>query len=151
MTDKERIEQLESIINNAKNEMEALKKNDDWKPKGEYYFGDEFIIEHSANYGKNNNNRFDTEEEAEKIAKKVNVWLKLYHIAKYLNDGWEPDLEDGDECKYYLYLHNYEGVYKIKITHTIYTSNGAVIYFKTEEKAEEAIKLMGDDIKLLFD
>lgn len=156
LSDKERVRELEKIINNAKNEMEALKKKDDWKPMGEWFFDCDFGVSDS-DFGVSDSdyfeigtyNRFDTEQEAKKMAKKVNAWLKLYHIAKHLNDGWESDWNDIKEYKYSIF--NNHNSHKIEIIHTASCQRNSTIYFKTEKLAKEAIELMGDDLKLLFD
>ena len=72
-------------------------------------------------------------------AKRTLAFNKLQNIAKYLNKGWKPDFTGSNPrtiCK------NRAGGYN-------FLSNGLLqagaIYFKTEELAKEAIRIMGED------
>lgn len=72
-------------------------------------------------------------------AKRTLAFNKLQNIAKYLNKGWKPDFTDSNPrtiCK------NRAGGYN-------FLSNGLLqagaIYFKTEELAQEAIRIMGEE------
>lgn len=72
-------------------------------------------------------------------AKRTLAFNKLQNIAKYLNKGWKPDFTGSNHrtiCK------NRAGGYN-------FLSNGLLqagaIYFKTEELAKEAIRIMGED------
>lgn len=72
-------------------------------------------------------------------AKRTLAFNKLQNIAKYLNKGWKPDFTGSNPrtiCK------NRAGGYN-------FLSNGLIqagaIYFKTEELAKEAIRIMGED------
>lgn len=164
MTEKERIEQkviflnnhindLYTELNDLKNAVEAFNNDDSWKPKGTWSFDSDLSYNTVNNvtypFKDNDYNRFNTEEEALKISKKINAWLKLYHIAKYLNGDWEPDWHDRDENKYYLYC---DSTYaKIATDWCTTVKNINDIFFKSKELVEKAIKLMGDDINYLFD
>ncbi len=72
-------------------------------------------------------------------AKRTIAFNKLQNIAKYLNKGWKPDFTGSDPrviCK------NRAGGYNL-------LGNGlcqiGAIYFKTDELAQEAIRIMGED------
>lgn len=82
---------------------------------------------------------------SEKQAKKLLAINMLLNVAKYLNDGWEPNWDDEDEKKYIIFLGLRK---KINVTCTIVV-NGHIVYFKTEELAEKAIEILGEEtIKL---
>lgn len=71
---------------------------------------------------------------------------KLINVAHYLNDGWEPDWEDVNEHKYFLY-YNHENK-KIAIDCNCITQKSSV-YFKSEKLTEQAIEILGEEtIKL---
>lgn len=76
---------------------------------------------------------------SEAQCKRMVAFNKLQNIAKYLNKGWKPDFTGSNPrtiCK------NCAGGYN-------FLSNGlfqaGAIYFKTEELAQEAIRIMGED------
>lgn len=60
-------------------------------------------------------------------------------IAKYLNEGWKPDFTL--ICPYTI-CKNCDGVYSLLCNHK---PQAGAIYFKTEELAKEAIRIMGED------
>ena len=72
-------------------------------------------------------------------AKRMIAFNKLQNIAKYLNDGWKPNFDDGtykwgivkDENKYCS-------------RYNILTNDGSA-YFKSADLANEAIRLMGEE------
>lgn len=67
---------------------------------------------------------------------------KLINVAKYLNKGIEPDCNDSNEEKYYIYWDFYEKI--LYVGSTLYEIAGAV-YFNYEEDAKNAIKILGED------
>ena len=72
-------------------------------------------------------------------AKRVAAFNKLQNIAKYLNGGWKPDFDGG---------HINWNITKDGDTYIpMYTKvlNKANTYFKSEDLAYEAIRLMGED------
>lgn len=71
-------------------------------------------------------------------AKRVAAFIKLQSIAKYLNGGWKPNLEDSSK-KWYIYKDKFYGV-----TFN-YTTNQGSVYFKNADLADEAIRLMGKE------
>ena len=87
-------------------------------------------------------------------AKRMIAFNKLQNIAKYLNDGWKPNFDDILQEKFYI---SYTGdepesdlpvdllkSYQLycKVDEPVYESS---IYFKTEKRACEAIRVMGKE------
>lgn len=72
-------------------------------------------------------------------AKRLVAFNKLQNIAKYLNKGWKPDLSL--TCPYTI-CKNCTGEYSFLCNHK---HQIGAIYFKTEELANEAIRLMGEE------
>lgn len=76
---------------------------------------------------------------SEAQARRTAAFNKLQNIAKYLNNGWKPNFDDGsykwgivkDENKYYS-------------RYNILTNDGSS-YFKNADLANEAIRLMGEE------
>lgn len=156
MTNEEQIEELKIIIKDSQNKLESLEKKveDDklnaWKPKGNWFLNPYFDVDEVyGNWESDDYNKFDTKEEAKKIANKINAWLKLYHIAKYLNDGWKPNWNNDNECKYSIY-YDYD-CNEYDISRYIKVEDLNSIYFKSGNLAIKAMELMGEDIKYLFD
>lgn len=75
-----------------------------------------------------------------KQAEKLLAINKLMNVAKYLNRGWTPNWKDNDEFKYYIRI----SIDKISIVSNFYLTDN-IIYFKTFELAEEAIKILGEE------
>jgi hypothetical protein len=68
---------------------------------------------------------------------------KLMNVAHYLNDGWEPDWNDIEQEKFYIYYSNVSKT--IEIDYNCVCNSGEV-YFKSRELAGQAIKILGEDI-----
>ena len=71
-------------------------------------------------------------------AKHVAAFIKLQNIAKYLNEGWKPNFEVNSK-KWYIFK---DICYSVTFN---YTTNQGSVYFKSEDLANEAIRLMGED------
>ena len=70
----------------------------------------------------------------------------LMNVAKYRNDGWQPDWSKEEEGKYYIQIENVSKNLGIDCTGLF---NSAIVYFKSEELAEQAIEILGEEtIKL---
>lgn len=85
---------------------------------------------------------------SEKQAQKLLAINQLMNVAKYLNGDWQPNWgnNDGYEYKYYLFI-DYPGN-KIEIAYVISCCSEG-IYFKSEELAQQAIDILGEEtIKL---
>lgn len=80
--------------------------------------------------------------------KKLYAQLKLQYIADKLNDGWKPDWNDMNEGKYTL-VYDYD--VKEFFVFRYISHNHFSVYFKSEELAEKAIEIMGEDINYLKD
>lgn len=85
---------------------------------------------------------------SEKQAQKLLAINHLMNVAKYLNGDWQPNWgnNDGYEYKYYLFI-DYPGN-KIEIAYVASCCSDG-IYFKSEELAQQAIDILGEEaIKL---
>lgn len=77
-----------------------------------------------------------------KQAEKLLAINKLMNVAKYLNDGWEPDWDNISEYKYFI-----NG--NLGICQNCMFPSGINVYFKTENLAKQAIEILGEEtIKL---
>lgn len=65
----------------------------------------------------------------------------LILVAKYLNEGWVPNFNNSKEPKYFMATTSGNTVYIEKI----YGLNTSVVYFKTNELAQQAINILGED------
>lgn len=76
---------------------------------------------------------------SEAQVKRLIAFNKLQNIAKYLNKGWKPRF-DGNNKNWFICIED-EG-YDTRLTKWF---NDGSIFFKTEETAYEAIRLMGEE------
>jgi ribosomal protein S8 len=110
-----------------------------------YYINDAGYICSIKNNNINNNctNNVTSKKQAEKLLA-IN---KLMNVAKYLNDGWQPDWENMNEIKYTIaYDHEND---RIIFNLTSISYNWGIVYFKSEELAKQAIEILGKEtIKL---
>lgn len=67
---------------------------------------------------------------------------KLMNVAKYLNGDWEPQFLDRGQKKWCIY-YNFED-FKWGVTNYTHYQHAAV-YFKSEELALQAIKILGEE------
>ena len=82
---------------------------------------------------------------SEKQAQKLLAINKLMNVAKYLNGNWQPDWDNSEEAKYYLYFY---GKHYIDIDYR-YQYIYCLVYFKSNELAQQAIEILGEEtIKL---
>lgn len=84
-------------------------------------------------------NNFTSKKQAEKLLA-IN---KLMNVAKYLNDDWKPDWNDGGGTKYFLGI-------KEHFCRAIYIGftcnyNFSIVYFKTRALAQQAIDILGEE------
>lgn len=111
-------------------------------PDGEshYYFngGAEIntIFNRKFNYTCKNN--ANSEKQLEKLLA-INM---LMNVAKYLNDGWQPNWSKEEEGKYYIQIENVSKNLSIDCTGLF---NSAIVYFKSKELAEQAIEILGKE------
>lgn len=81
----------------------------------------------------------------EKQAQKLLAINKLMNVAKYLNDGWQPDWNNISEPKIYIYININN---KVSVGN-ISSYNLTNTYFKSEKLAKKAIDILGEEtIKL---
>ena len=88
-------------------------------------------------------NVFETKEECEVWAKRINAMHKLRLIANHLNEGWKPDWKNSDQAKYRIRCNTYKNEGYKAGSNTV-TVEG-MIYFKDEESVNKAIELMGKE------
>lgn len=77
---------------------------------------------------------------SENQVKKLLAINQLLNVAKYLNDGWKPNV---NEKKYLIYIA--EDCNRLVID-CKYIVNVSIVYFKTEELAKKAIEILGEGI-----
>lgn len=83
---------------------------------------------------------------SKKQAEKLLAINMLLNVAKYLNGDWKPNWNDDNEKKYTISLDRNNK--KINITWNVLV-NKCPVYFKTEELAQKAIDILGEEtIKL---
>lgn len=70
---------------------------------------------------------------------------KLMNVAKYLNGEWCPNWNDGNECKWTLYIGKQNKIGVDFLCDDVIS----FVYFKSEEAAQQAIEILGEEtIKL---
>jgi len=84
---------------------------------------------------------FETEKEAEKHLK----WLKARAILLKDTKGFEPDWNDKDEWKYYVYYNHNDSTFGLGSMSYI---NDNKIYFETKEDAKNSVKLHEKEWKI---
>lgn len=114
-----------------------------FKDKDAHYTDEHGRVFHSKIIGKQflDNNNCTSERQAQKLLS-IN---KLMNVARYLNGEWRPNWNDGDERKWTLYIgkQNKIGV-DFLCDYVI-----SFVYFKSEEAAQQAIEILGEEtIKL---
>ena len=89
---------------------------------------------------------FKTKEEAKQHLKERKLLFKLHQWAKEKNDGWEPDWEEDEGKKWYVYYNHVKE--SLKVTWGYNSTNFIKLpYFKTREITQECIDIFGDEIK----
>ena len=76
---------------------------------------------------------------SEAQCKRMVAFNKLQNIAKYLNKGWKPDFRSPE--KKWSIVKDGESYSSV----CVMTINNANVYFKSEDLANEAIRLMGEE------
>lgn len=69
---------------------------------------------------------------------------KLKCVANYLNNGWQPNWNDNEE-KWHIEWYEY-GVNKLRVDLSCTHSTCGEVVFKTQELAEKAIEICGEDL-----
>lgn len=68
---------------------------------------------------------------------------KLMNVAKYLNGDWQPNWNDLNDYKWFIYFSN---EYKTLNTECVHSMQQHFIYFKSNELAKQAIEILGEEI-----
>ena len=119
-----------------------------------YIIGNSMDIENTFFWNRDFNDRctfehglyFETREEAEQHLKECKLLFKLQQWAKEKNEGWEPDWEEDEEKKWYVYYNHVEE--RLKVIWGYNSTNFIKLpYFKTEEIAQACIDEFGEEIK----
>lgn len=79
---------------------------------------------------------------SEKQAEKLLAINKLMNVAKWLNDGWQPDWNDWAQSKYYIYCSNSPSILMID---SVTIRQGNFVYFKSKKLAMKAIEILGEE------
>ena len=66
----------------------------------------------------------------------------LLLVAKYLNKGWIPNFNSCKHRNYYITIRGN----KLFIDYCFCVNTGAIAYFKTEELAQQAINILGEEV-----
>lgn len=73
--------------------------------------------------------------------KKILATNSLIIVAKYLNKDWEPCFNNFKQAKYCIIICND----KLSIDYCYCADKGAIVYFRREELAQQAIELLGEE------
>ena len=115
---------------------------DNW---GEIYDFEGFTIEYAEHHYRSGL-AFKTEEEAEQHDRERILLFKMHKWAEEHNGGWNPNLNDEYEKKYFIIYHVQDKIFEI--FHTWHYNYFLKLpYFKTVEITELFIKEFGDEIK----
>lgn len=76
-----------------------------------------------------------------KIFNKLHAINKLMIVAKYLNDGWQPDWNNMNELKYFISYSNKQNSLYID---AVYSNQPNNVFFKSIELANKAIEILGE-------
>lgn len=68
---------------------------------------------------------------------------KLINLAKWLNNGWQPDWKNINEIKYTIGYDYKNDRIIFNITSISYNWN--IVYFKSEELAKQAVEILGEE------
>lgn len=153
MNTEQRIADLQKQLDELK---ASLDKKEDglWYPDDDYWYidSDGEILDSPNDNARTDvdrfkiHNVFQSQEQAERHAKRLKLYNKLWRIAEYLNKDWVPDYEK-KEGKWYIYFDYNEDIFR-------YSCRGSHSYgdvvFKSEDLAERAISMLTDEEKEIF-
>lgn len=147
----EKLEELQKEAE-AQKEQEELKP---WKPEhGEKYFSvgsstDVFKYIYYNDYVDEpkilSGNYFPTEARAEQVAEKMRLLLRLEQLHDVLCPGYEPDWENEDEHKFYLFYDRKTDNWKYTYWSAFDFRVGE--YFDTEKNAEKAAEILNKELE----
>ena len=116
--------EFENLVNEFEKKLEDLKKRFDECEKSEkvnkrwraeraenyFYIDGDLLVEEERDFEHDVDNKrykihnyFKTQEEAEKVAEKIKIYIELKDLAEELNEGEEIDWENEYQAKYYIY------------------------------------------------
>lgn len=75
-----------------------------------------------------------------KQSEKLRAINQLMYVAKYLNDGWQPDWTYLHERRWYVFIGEGD---KIEVNYSNYHCGD--IYFRTDKLAKQAIEILGEE------
>lgn len=73
--------------------------------------------------------------------KKIIAINSLILVTKYLNKGWVPNFNSCKRRNYYITIRDN----KLCLDYCFYINTGAVIYFRSEKLAQQAIDILGEE------
>jgi len=131
----------------GKKELKRIEKKLTYKDVARELFKDNFIhtIDDLGGYAEFYNDgdegcHYRCNATSKRQFEKLRAINMLMNVAKYLNDGWQPDWCDVVKHKYYISMLDGE------ITVGYLTSTPCLdVYFKSEELAKKAIEILGED------
>lgn len=92
----------------------------------------------NAEYNYHCKNNATSKKQIEKLLA-INM---LINVAKCINGDWQPNWNNDEEGKYYIQIENVSKDLNIDCTSLF---NSSVVYFKSEELAQKAIKILGEE------
>lgn len=101
-----------------------------------YFIADDgnILDSHNIEITRSCKNNANSKRQLEKLLA-INM---LMNVAKYLNDGWQPDWNSIHEDKFFIEINGSD----IEIDETLI--NYGAIYFKSEKLARKAIEILGE-------
>lgn len=113
-------------------------------PNGAYHYYIQADCKISLTPNSPSSRKLPNDALSEKQLQKLLAINMLMNVAKYLNNGWQPDWDNYSESKYYITI--YEDKIAVEDVNSVCCIE---IYFKSKELAEQAIEILGEDtIKL---
>lgn len=163
MNKNEILNRIEAIEKEASNLKEQLEKCDD-EPKLERKLGRKYYTIHiftdigivntdfaleSNDYRDNSryshNNYFLTQERATQVADKINFLLKLERLHDIYCPDYEPDFDNEDEQKLYIYYNIPTKTYHVGSSYGMV--NRAYVYFPTLDIAQKVCDILNEEVK----
>lgn len=149
MTREEAIELIETVAKEVGVNVtieEKQNKKYEFKDGDKYFYISQFGDAQPSEWNNSNVDKFRFDfgniymnrEDAEKVSLNIRIMSKLRMFAEEVNEGWEPNWQDGTEFKWFLIFDHcnqkWDTVYR---TTYEYLYN---IYFKSEELAKRAVE-----------
>lgn len=154
--------EFENLVDEFEKKLEDLKKRFDeceksenkrWraeKNKNYFYIGSELIVDYSIEVGDivdnghyKIHNYFKTQEEAEKVAEKIKIYVELKDLAEELSNGEEIDWGNDNQRKYCIYK-DYPNC-NLDFISSVYCSDLGQIYCLNENFLKIAKERIGEE------